>query len=137
MAALEHQMDFNRFILRLRLHKLDDCPAEATMMLHELVPDSKVHSGYLLINDKDCCWHVWLETPEGTIMDIGWEMAILKDSAFKYCKIERLETKPENIEVHEDQELIKRFESHVGDFWKTAPKKFKEFRTKFKKSLNK
>ena len=35
-------MDFNRFILRLRLYKLDDCPVEATMMLHELVPDSSM-----------------------------------------------------------------------------------------------
>ena len=130
-------MDFKRYLLRLRLHRLDDCPVEANLLLHELMPGSEVKSGYLRINDTDCCWHTWLETKDVEVIDIGYELAILKDPEFRNCKVERLMEKPETGEVHEDRELIERFNGPIADFWKTAPKQFRDFRSKFKRSLNK
>lgn len=122
----------DRLLARIKLHKLVDCPIEATRLLHELTPDSTLKFGYMLINDRDCCWHTWVETDNGEVMDMGLAIAISRDPEFGKCKIERLSTKPDNIEVHEDEETIKRCEGHVADFWKTAPKKFRDFRSKVK-----
>ena len=54
----------DRLALRLRLHKMDSLPLEAVNLLHDITPGSTMKSGYLLINDKDCCWHSWVETKD-------------------------------------------------------------------------
>ena len=126
----------DRLLLRLRLYKLDSCVAESTVLFHEITTGSELKSGYVLVNDRDCCWHTWVEK-DGTVYDLGLEIAKKKDPEFEMSGIKYLEDKPEGVEVHEDKELIERFNGHIADFWKTAPKQFREFRSKFKRSLNK
>ena len=126
----------DRLLLRLRLYKLDSCVVESTVLFHEILPGSELKSGYVMVNDRDCCWHTWVEK-DGQVFDLGLEIAKKNDPEFGLSDIKYLENKPEGVEAHEDKELIDRFNGHIADFWKTAPKNFREFRTKFKKTLNK
>ena len=120
----------DRLALRLRLHRLDGLPLEAVNLLHDITPGSTMKSGYLLINDKDCCWHSWVETKDGEVLDINYHLATLKDPEFGSCKVERLTEKPTDLEVHEDPDTVERFNMNKKDFWKSAPKKFRDLRTK-------
>jgi hypothetical protein len=126
----------DRLLLRLRLYKLDSHVVESTVLFHEILPGSELKSGYVMVNDRDCCWHTWVEK-DGQVYDLGLEIAKKNDPEFGLSAIKYLENKPEGVEAHEDKELIDRFNGHIADFWKTAPKNFREFRTKFKKTLNK
>jgi len=125
-----------QLLLRLRLYKLDSYVVESTVLFHEITPGSELKSGYVLVNDRDCCWHTWVEKNE-EVFDLGLEIAKKKDPEFEMSHILYLEDKPDDVEIHEDQELIDRFNGHIAEFWKTAPKEFREFRSKFKRSLNK
>tara|TARA_R110002072_G_scaffold3092_1_gene23106 strand:+ start:1566 stop:1955 length:390 start_codon:yes stop_codon:yes gene_type:complete len=129
-------MDLDRLLLRLRLYKLETYVVESTVLFHEILPGSELKSGYVMVNDRDCCWHTWVEK-DGQVYDLGLEIAKKNDPEFGLSTIKYLENKPEGVEAHEDKELIDRFNGHIADFWKTAPKNFREFRTKFKKTLNK
>ena len=126
----------DRLLLRLRLYKLDSCVVEPTELFHEITPGSKLKSGYVLVNDRDCCWHTWVEK-DGKVYDLGLEIAKRKDPEFEMSGIKYLEDTPEGVEVHQDQELVDRFNGNIADFWKTAPKQFREFRSNFKRSLSK
>jgi hypothetical protein len=125
-----------QLILRLRLYKLDHNVVESTVLLHEVMPGSQLKSGYILINGKDCCWHTWVEN-EGTRYDFGLELATKNDSEFKNVRIGYLSEKPTDMDVQEEQKVIDRFNGHIAEFWKTAPKDFRDFRTKFKRLLKK
>jgi hypothetical protein len=125
-----------QLLLRLRLYKLDRHVVESTVLLHEVMPGSQLKSGYIIINGTDCCWHTWVEK-DGKRHDFGFELACKQDENFKSAHIGYLDSKPSDMDVHEDKELVERFNGHIADFWKTAPKNFRDFRTKFKKSLNK
>jgi hypothetical protein len=129
-------MDLDRLLLRLRLYKLDSHVVESTVLFHEITPGSELKSGYVMVNDRDCCWHTWVEK-DGQIFDLGLEIAKKNDPEFGLSNISYLEDKPEGVEAYEDKDLIDRFNGHIADFWKTAPKNFRDFRTKFKKTLNK
>ena len=133
---MENYPIVKQLLLRIRLYKLDHHVVESTVLLHEVMPRSQLKSGYILINGKDCCWHTWVEN-EGTRHDFGLELASKNDSEFKNVHIGYLSEKPPDMDVQEDQEVINRFNGHIADFWKTAPKDFREFRTKFKRLLNK
>ena len=126
----------DRLLIRLRLYKLDICVVESTVLFHEITPGSKLKSGYVLVNNRDCCWHTWVEK-DGQVFDLGLEIAKKNDPGFKMSNITYVEERPTTIDIHEDKELIERFNGHIADFWKTAPKQFRDFRTKFKRSLNK
>ena len=125
-----------RLLLRLRLYKLDEYVLESTVLFHEITPGSDLKSGYVLVNERDCCWHAWVENG-GMVFDLGLEIAKKKDPEFEMSNIKYLTERPEGVEIHEDTEIIGRFNGHVADFWKTAPKSFRDFRTKFKKTLSK
>jgi hypothetical protein len=99
------------------------------------MPGSQLKSGYILVNGNECCWHTWVER-DGERHDFGFELACKKDDNFKNVHIGYLDDKPPDMEVHEDKELVDRFNGEISDFWKTAPKEFREFRSKFKRSLN-
>jgi len=129
----------DRLLLRLRLYKLDNYIVESTVLLHEILSGSQLKSGYVLINGRDCCWHTWVEHG-GKRYDFGFELACKQDENFKNAHIEYLDnlsTEHSHLEVHEDKELVERFNGHIADFWKTAPKNFREFRSKFKRSSSK
>jgi|TARA_R110000803_G_scaffold65005_3_gene126161 hypothetical protein len=127
---------YKKLLPRLRIYKLDDAVVESTVLFHELTPGSELKSGYILINGTECCWHTWVEH-EGKRYDFGFELASKNDSGFKNVHIGYLTEKPVDMDVQEEQAVIDRFNGHIADFWKTAPKNFREFRTKFKRSLNK
>ena len=123
----------DRLALRIRVNKLEGHPLEAVVLLHELTPESTIKEGYLIINDRDCCWHVWVENRDGAALDINYKLATLKDPEFGSCKVERVYEKPKDLQIHEDQEMIDRFRLPIRDFWKSAPKKYQDFRGKIKK----
>ena len=133
---MENDPVAKKLLLRLRLYKLDSCVIESTVLFHEITPSSELKSGYVLVNDRDCCWHAWVER-DGVVFDLGLEIAKKKDPEFALSDIKYLTERPEGVEIHEDTEVIDRFNGHVADFWKTAPKNFRDFRTKFKKTLSK
>ena len=118
-----------QLFLRVKLYKLEQHPTECSVLLHEIMPNSELKSGYIVINKKDCCWHTWVEK-DGQVFDLGLDIAISKDPEFGSCEIERFDKPPEGLEVSEDPELVKRFNSSKRDFWKSAPKKFQDFRSK-------
>ena len=126
---MENDPIAKQLFLRLKLYKLEQYPAECSVLLHEIMSDSELKSGYIVINKKDCCWHTWVEKG-GQVFDLGLEIAASKDPEFGSCEIERFETPPEGVEVSEDPELVKRFSGSRREFWKSSPKKFQDFRSK-------
>jgi hypothetical protein len=132
---MENDPIARQLLLRLRLHRLDSCVAESTVLFHEITPGSELKSGYVLVNGRDCCWHTWVEK-DGQVFDLGLEIAKRRDPEFEMSDIRYLEERPEGVEPHQDQELVDRFNGHIADFWKTAPKEFREFRSRFKRSLS-
>jgi hypothetical protein len=136
---MENDPVAKQLLLRLRLYKLDSCVVESTVLFHEITPGSELKSGYVLVNDRDCCWHTWVEK-DGQVFDLGLEIAKRKDPEFEVSDIkylEKLSAEHSHLEVHRDQDIVDRFNGHIADFWKTAPKQFREFRSKFKRSLSK
>lgn len=123
----------DRLALRIRVNKLEEHPLEAVVLLHEITPGSTIKEGYLIINDRDCCWHAWVENGDGAALDINYKLATLKDPEFESCKVERVHERPKDLEVHEDRGMIDRFRLPMRDFWKSAPKKYQDFRSKIKR----
>ena len=124
----------DRLALRIRLNKLEEHPLEAVVLLHEVTPESTIKEGYLVINDRDCCWHAWVETKDGAALDINYKLITLKEPEFESCKTERVMEKPVDLEAHQDQQVIDRFHLPMREFWKSAPRKYQEFRGKIKRS---
>jgi hypothetical protein len=127
-------MDPMRFALHLKLRKLDDTGILAVILLHELLlkqgqKNLELVQGYLTVMGETC-WHVWIAQNETVIIDLGRIIATLKDPAFENCKFSYSLEKPEG-DVTTDEQNLNIWESRNDKlFWKNAPKKFLEFRSK-------
>jgi hypothetical protein len=105
------------------------------MLFHEVTPGSVLKSGYILINNTDCCWHAWVEH-EDHIFDLGIDIAKRRDPGFAISDVDYFTEPPAMVKPTEDKEIVDRFNGHIADFWKTAPKEFRDFRSEFKRTVN-
>ena len=126
-------MDPMKFALRLRLRKLDDTGLYALFLLKELLDrqgwsDLEVVQGYLTVAGETC-WHCWIKRGD-SIVDLGRILATLKEPEFAKCEFKYTLEKPAG-DVRVDEPNVAIWERR-GDhaFWKGAPKKFLEFRSK-------
>ena len=78
---MENDPIAKKLFLRLRLYKLDSHVVESTVLFHEITPGSELKSGYVMVNDRDCCWHTWVEK-DGQVYDLGLEIAKKNDPEF-------------------------------------------------------
>lgn len=62
-------MDLNRFRLRLNVNKVSD-PLMGPILIHEHTKGSKLIQGWVKHTGAKLCWHVWVETKEGTKIDM-------------------------------------------------------------------
>lgn len=127
-------MDPHSFALRLRLHKLEDAGVHGVLLLHELLlkqgwTDLNLVQGFLSVAGENC-WHVWI-TRDDEIIDLGRILAELKEPEFKKCEFKYLLTEPDGYTKDKEDLNQKIWDSRESkDFWKTVPKKFREFRSK-------
>ena len=134
-------MDPQQFALRLRLHKLHDTGVLATILLHELLQkqgqEVTLVQGYLTVMGETC-WHVWIEDSKGYPIDLGRILACLVDAEFTKCFFKLDKEKPDVQEIREDpaNKLIWDMREDTA-FWKKAPKKFLDFRSKCHKIVSK
>ena len=125
-------MDPMQFALRLRLRKLDDTGLFAAILLHELLikqgwSDLKLVQGYLTVMGETC-WHVWM-VHRGLIIDLGRIIAVMKDNEFSKCTFDYSIEKPD-FEIKIDHTNTEIWQTRADrNFWKSAPKKFLEFRS--------
>ena len=126
-------MDPHGFALRVRLYKLQDSGILATILLHELLTKQgakfELVQGYLTVMGETC-WHVWIVGDGGKHIDLGRILATLADPAFDNCQFTYSLTKPDgDIKVDRENQELWEIRDQVS-FWKKAPKKFLEFRSK-------
>lgn len=121
-----------RLALKMRANKVHDCGLEAAILVNELVK-GELTQGYLVVEDT-ACWHVWSDEP---YYDIGMTLAKLADPGFSNVPIQHA---LEADQFESDPEIIQRYELYKKDpkqFWKTAPKRFQDFRAKILRENNK
>jgi hypothetical protein len=122
--------DVARFSLRIKLYKLADQAVFIQALLSELLNKSgsqgaTVVQGYCTVYGESC-YHVWVEDDKGVPTDI----------------VQYLFPEYQNVILSKDQpvgntqkdqftaDLYELYKSDQKEFWKKAPKKFLEFRSK-------
>ena len=120
-----------RLALRLKLYKIVKNPS-SVILLHESIPNSKLVHGHCTVMNGTC-WHIWVETQNGTRLDITRHMAELEDPEFKKCEfVLGVGLLPDNC--MKDPDVLNAYELYRKDpktFWKEQPKAMREFRSKF------
>jgi len=134
-------MDPMQFALRLRLHKLHDTGVLATILLHELLQkqgqEVSLVQGYLTVMGETC-WHVWIEDEKDRPIDLGRMLACMEEPEFEKCFFKLVKEKPDDADIKTDPVNVEFWEMRDRrDFWKKAPKKFLEFRTRCHKAVSK
>lgn len=125
-------MNFKRFILRAKLHKVHNMSFELTLLTHELLRCELVQ-GYISVEGATC-WHIWLNK-DNQIIDPTLEF--MQDK-FGACECQRFMEKPTDRVVDENQDFITSYELYVKNprsFWEQCDEKFKKFRQENKGKL--
>jgi len=123
-----------RLALRIRLNKVDGVGITGPVLLHELLPESRIVQGWCRINGKNPCWHVVVFNGD-ECLDIGHEMACMQDPDFRKHSVTFTTEEPEEG-VESDKMVLDTWEiyqANPGNFWKMAPKKIQDFRSKMKR----
>jgi hypothetical protein len=135
-------MDTHSFLLRLKLNKLHDSGIFTVALLSELLNKqggvTHLVQGYCMVAG-DTCWHVWIEDDEGNVTDILRKIAISRDQNFEMCAF-RLFTEPPAHDYDKNQsqlDLWDVYNDNPANFWKSAPKKFTDFRSKCHRLISK
>jgi hypothetical protein len=128
--------DVARFSLRIKLYKLTDQAVFIQALLSELLNKSgatgaTVVQGYCTAYGESC-YHVWVEDDKGTVTDV---------IQYLFPEYQNVTLSKEPIEgAQKDQltvDLYELFKSDQKEFWKKAPKKFLDFRSKCHAHLSK
>jgi|TARA_B100001094_G_C17451940_1_gene448683 hypothetical protein len=125
-------MDLNRYILKMRLNKMQKCGISGPLIWSEVNRNLTAVQGYL-VTQGTACWHVWCQDTQGEIQDVGWELAKREDAAFANIDKEYIMIPPEGMQVDKDIEVAERWDKYQQDpkgYWKTEPMDVQTFRAK-------
>ena len=115
--------------LRLKLHKLTDCGIIAPILYKENY-GGKLVQGWCTV-DGNTCWHVWIELPDGTVVDVIRTLAILVNPLYENSTF--ILSKEGTGEM--DQGIIDDLELYQKDpkaYWSKQPLHIKYFRSRYK-----
>ena len=123
-------MDPKRFALRVKLYKMETQAVFIQAILSEILNKSgkktTMVKGYCT-SGGESCFHVWLEDDTGEIIDI---------TKFLFPQYQDVSLTKEDVPgAMKDQftvDLFELYNSDKADFWKKAPRKLLDFRTKCK-----
>ena len=101
------------------------CCITVSILLHELIPGSRLVEGYLNVNGKYSCWHVWLEYHDRTIdaghminvavHDLHNKVDVLRSLAPLYERCD-MDTTEEKKIFNQNMKLL--------EIYRTAPEKY-------------
>lgn len=137
-------VDLRRLALRIKLHNVSGNVVHHVALLKRFLDQkgiqSQVVKGFCVIPEtKEACEHYWLRTCEGLDLDIGFEVAKLRNPELQaLCPVllESIEGMP-NLTRSDEKEILIRdenerlFELLTQDpkaFWREAPRDVKDFR---------
>ncbi len=124
-------MDLNRFVLKMRLNKVQNCGISAPILWSEVNKNLTAIQGY--INTQGAtCWHVWCQDTHGNIEDVGFELAKREDPSFANIDKEYIMVPPEGVQVDKDPDVEERWEKYQRDskgYWKTESQRLRDFKS--------
>jgi hypothetical protein len=123
-------MSDKNLALRLKLNRLTDCGINAPIIFHETNPGTSLVQGWCTV-EGSTCWHVWVEMPDGTVVDVIRTLAILMNPLYKNSTF----TLSKEGKGEMDQETLDNWEMYQKDpkvYWSKQPKKIKDFKSRYK-----
>ena len=129
--------DVARFSLRIKLYKLADQAVFIQALLSELLNKSgatgaTVVQGYCTVLGESC-YHVWVEDDKGVQTDIVQYLFPEYPNVVLSKDTPTGDTQKDQFTV----DLYELYKSDQKEFWKKAPKKFLDFRSKCHAHLSK
>jgi len=134
----------HRMALRLKLHKTSGSVVHHVALLKRAMDQrgipTQIIKGYCVIpQTSEACEHYWVRTEEGLDLDVGFEVARLKNSELMALRPVLLETLPpgltrsdqgETMILEENQRLYDLHQANPKEFWREAPKDVAAFHVK-------
>ena len=135
--------DLRRLALRIKLHNVSGNVVHHAAILKRFLEQKGVAStmikGFCVIPEtKEACEHYWVRTEEGLDLDIGFEVAKLRNhelQALSPALLESIEGMPnltrsdekEFVIRHENERLFDLLARDPKAFWREAPQDVKAF----------
>ncbi len=117
--------DIKRFALRLKLHKQTDVAVKscALVLKHILNKKGTIVQGYAMTEFGEKLQYYWVEDDNGTVYDICFEIAKLREPRIADINFTLTKEAPENFEKDDqNQELFKLYLDEPNKFWKSIPR---------------
>ena len=126
----------HRMALRLKMHRTSGSVVHHVALLKraldQLGTETQMIKGFCVIPEtKEACEHYWIRTDEGLDLDIGFEVARIKNAELMALRPVLLETLPpgltrsdqgETLILEENQRLFDLHQSDPKAFWREAPR---------------
>ena len=106
-------MDLKRFHMKLNVHKVKD-PLVGPIIIHEMLPDSKLVQGWARFPGTKMCWHVWVEDSKKGRLDPSF-----------IDGLEYFQTLPNDEPFDSDPEMVERlkiYNQSPKNYWNLQPK---------------
>jgi len=134
----------HRVALRLKLYKVSGGVVHHVALLKRIVdqrgtPTQMVKGFCVIPETNEACEHYWVRTEEGLDLDVGFEVARLKNPELMALRPVLLETLPpgltrsdqgETMILEENQRLFDLHQANPKEFWREAPRDVATFHVK-------
>ena len=134
----------HRIALRLKIHKISGGVVHHVALLKRIMDQrgvpTKIVKGFCVIpQTSEACEHYWVRTEEGLDLDVGFEVARLKNAELMALRPVLLETLPpgltrsdqgETMILEENQRLFDLHQADPKEFWREAPRDVATFHVK-------
>jgi hypothetical protein len=130
--------------LRLKLHKTSGSVVHHVALLKRALEQqgvpAQIVKGFCVIPEtKEACEHYWVRSDEGLDLDVGFEVARLKNPELMALRPVLLESLPpgltrsdqgETMILEENQRLYDLHQANPKEFWREAPRDVATFHVK-------
>ena len=134
----------HRMALRLKLHKTSGSVVHHVALLKRALEQqgvpAQIVKGFCVIPEtKEACEHYWVRSDEGLDLDVGFEVARLKNPELMALRPVLLEALPpgltrsdqgETMILEENQRLYDLHQANPKEFWREAPRDVATFHVK-------
>lgn len=134
----------HRIALRLKLYKISGGVVHHVALLKRIMDQrgspTQMVRGYCVISEtNEACEHYWVRTEEGLDLDVGFEVARLKNPELMALRPVLLESLPpgltrsdqgETMILEENQRLYDLHQADPKEFWREAPRDVATFHVK-------
>ena len=134
----------HRVALRLKLYKVSGGVVHHVALLKRIMdqrgaPTQMVKGFCVIPETSEACEHYWVRTEEGLDLDVGFEVARLKNPELMALRPVLLETLPpgltrsdqgETMILEENQRLFDLHQADPKEFWREAPRDVATFHVK-------